>query len=179
MAIPCGRQRDRGRGHRSDFDVNWDDTVFRGGSCGTNVDSSGGAHAWTEDLGAKRGIDTWAFGDDPDEFNISLSVGKADLQVRSKTLSPSSFQIGDTPTSTFTWTLTVTNGDPTDVTFNAGETILADAWRAPHILRPVAVDVNARPSRDDPIARCRRRDFRPTRRSWPWNGSPALGRRCR
>jgi uncharacterized repeat protein (TIGR01451 family) len=100
-----------------DNKVFFNDKSFSGGSSAIQpigVTSSNGAHSWGSNFGDNRGVDTWALtssGAQSLPVNGTISLEEADLEVVSKTHSPTTLAIGDQ----ITYTITVKNNGPDDI----------------------------------------------------------------
>ncbi|MBD1926137.1 DUF11 domain-containing protein [Trichocoleus sp. FACHB-90] len=76
------------------------------------VDSSGGAHKWSSNFGDRRGMDTWAyFPSSATSLQNRILIRQADLAI-TKTRTPTTVISG----SAITYTITVTNNGPSNVT---------------------------------------------------------------
>jgi uncharacterized repeat protein (TIGR01451 family) len=100
------------------FRVFYDDSVLTGAGATSpiralsGINSSTGAHGFTNNFGDQRGIDTWAnLPSAPLRLAAGVRLAQADLAIV-KTNRPTSFTAG----APVTYTLTVTNNGPSDVT---------------------------------------------------------------
>jgi uncharacterized repeat protein (TIGR01451 family) len=92
--------------------VYFDDTNITDGFQASNVNSSAGAHSWPNNFGDNRGLDTWAsYPSSETALSGGVVIRQADLEVVSKTHTPTTVRAGNP----VTYTVVVKNNGPNDV----------------------------------------------------------------
>lgn len=93
--------------------IYFDDTAVGDASVINGVNSSAGAHTWSNSFGDNKGLDTWTYYPSGiAQLNGGVTLRQADLEVVTNTHSPAALSTG----STVTDTIVVRNNGPDDTT---------------------------------------------------------------